>query len=131
MSDESQAAVFVSVPAELDFPKDEAEILAFWKKHDIFHKTLRAETRSTGESQGNFVFYEGPPTANGVPHNGHVLTRAVKDVVPRFMTMCGYDVPRIAGWDTHGLPVEVEVEKALDIHGKKDIEDYGIKPFIS
>ncbi len=131
MSDESHGAVFLSVPAELDFPKDEAETLAFWKKHDIFHKTLRAETRSTGQTQGSFVFYEGPPTANGVPHNGHVLTRAVKDVVPRFMTMCGYDVPRIGGWDTHGLPVEVEVEKALDIHGKKDIEDYGIKPFIS
>ena len=73
----------------------------------------RAETRATGPSKGTFVFYEGPPTANGMPHNGHVLTRAVKDVFPRFQTMRGFDVPRKAGWDTHGLPVEVEVEKEL------------------
>ncbi len=125
------AGTFESVRGELDFPADEARILAFWKARGIFHKTLRAETRRTGPSKGTFVFYEGPPTANGMPHNGHVLTRAVKDVFPRFQTMRGYDVPRKAGWDTHGLPVEVEVEKELGIHGKAEIERYGVKPFIA
>jgi isoleucyl-tRNA synthetase len=123
--------VFDPVPSELDFPASEAKVLAFWKEHGIFHKTLRAETRSTGPSKGTFVFYEGPPTANGMPHNGHVLTRSVKDVFPRYKTMRGYDVPRKAGWDTHGLPVEVEVEKELRIHGKAEIERYGVKPFIA
>lgn len=121
--------VFHPVRTELDFPQDEAKVLAFWKQNGIFEKTLQAETRATGPSQGTFVFYEGPPTANGMPHNGHVLTRAVKDVFPRYKTMQGYDVPRKAGWDTHGLPVEVEVEKQLGIHGKADIEKYGIEPF--
>ena len=124
-------SVFSTVRSDLDFPRDEAASLSFWKQHGIFHKTLSADTRSTGASKGTFVFYEGPPTANGMPHNGHVLTRAVKDVLPRFKTMRGYDVPRKAGWDTHGLPVEVEVEKELHIHGKADIEAYGVKPFIS
>jgi isoleucyl-tRNA synthetase len=124
-------AVFPAVRAELDFPADESRILAFWKEHRIFDKTLSAETRATGPSLGTFVFYEGPPTANGMPHNGHVLTRAVKDVFPRYKTMRGYDVPRKAGWDTHGLPVEVEVEKELHIHGKAEIEAYGVEPFIS
>ncbi|AGP32515.1 isoleucine--tRNA ligase [Sorangium cellulosum] len=123
--------LFDKVATELNFPADEAKILAFWKQHRIFEKTLRAETRATGPSKGTFVFYEGPPTANGMPHNGHVLTRAVKDVFPRYKTMRGYDVPRKAGWDTHGLPVEVEVEKELRIHGKADIERYGVEPFIS
>jgi isoleucyl-tRNA synthetase len=123
-------ATFTPVRSELDFPADEAKILAFWKARRIFEKTLSAETRATGPSKGTFVFYEGPPTANGMPHNGHVLTRAVKDVLPRFQTMRGYDVPRKAGWDTHGLPVEVEVEKELRIHGKAEIEAYGVKPFI-
>ncbi|WP_437617462.1 isoleucine--tRNA ligase [Sorangium sp. So ce1151] len=123
--------LFDKVAAELNFPADEAKILAFWKQRRIFEKTLRAETRATGPSRGTFVFYEGPPTANGMPHNGHVLTRAVKDVFPRYKTMRGYDVPRKAGWDTHGLPVEVEVEKELRIHGKADIERYGVEPFIS
>ncbi|WP_437494382.1 isoleucine--tRNA ligase [Sorangium sp. So ce1014] len=123
--------LFDKVATELNFPADEAKILAFWKQHRIFEKTLRAETRATGPSRGTFVFYEGPPTANGMPHNGHVLTRAVKDVFPRYKTMRGYDVPRKAGWDTHGLPVEVEVEKELRIHGKADIERYGVEPFIS
>ncbi|WP_437787055.1 isoleucine--tRNA ligase [Sorangium sp. So ce1097] len=122
---------FDKVPTELNFPADEAKILAFWKQRRIFEKTLRAETRATGPSKGTFVFYEGPPTANGMPHNGHVLTRAVKDVFPRYKTMRGHDVPRKAGWDTHGLPVEVEVEKELRIHGKADIERYGVEPFIS
>jgi isoleucyl-tRNA synthetase len=127
----TKSGVFEAVRSELDFPGDEAKILAFWKANEIFKKTLREETRSTGPSKGVWVFYEGPPTANGMPHNGHVLTRAVKDVFPRYKTMRGYDVPRKAGWDTHGLPVEVEVEKDLRIHGKADIERYGVKPFIA
>ena len=131
MSQDVRQAAFAPVRAELNFPADEERTLAFWKAHGIFEKTLQADTRATGASRGRFVFYEGPPTANGMPHNGHVLTRAVKDVVPRYKTMCGYDVPRKAGWDTHGLPVEVEVEKTLGIHGKADIEAYGIKPFIA
>ncbi|MBW2527146.1 MAG: isoleucine--tRNA ligase [Deltaproteobacteria bacterium] len=123
--------VFDSVRTELNFPADEARVLKLWQERRIFDKTLRAETRHTGPSKGIYVFYEGPPTANGMPHNGHVLTRAVKDVLPRYKTMCGYDVPRKAGWDTHGLPVEVEVEKELGIHGKADIEHYGMEPFIA
>ncbi len=130
-ADPSPKGLFREVEGKLDFPEAESKILAFWKERGIFHKTLRAETRSTGPSKGTFVFYEGPPTANGMPHNGHVLTRAVKDVFPRYKTMQGYDVPRKAGWDTHGLPVEVEVEKDLHIHGKADIEAYGVKPFIA
>jgi isoleucyl-tRNA synthetase len=129
--DPKTPGVFSPVSNELDFPAAEAKILAFWKEHRIFHKTLRAETRATGPSKGTWVFYEGPPTANGMPHNGHMLTRAVKDVFPRFQTMRGHDVPRKAGWDTHGLPVEVEVEKELHIHGKAEIEKYGVKPFIA
>ncbi len=122
--------IFAAVPAELDFPAEEARTSAFWREHGVFEKTLSAATRATGPSKGPFVFYEGPPTANGMPHNGHVLTRAVKDVVPRFKTMCGHDVPRKAGWDTHGLPVEVEVEKDLGIHGKAEIVKYGLEPFV-
>ena len=126
-----KAKVFAPVPTTLDFPAEEGQVLAFWKQSGIFKKTLSAATRATGPSKGTFVFYEGPPTANGMPHNGHVLTRAVKDVLPRYKTMRGYDVPRKAGWDTHGLPVEVEVEKELRIHGKADIERYGVEPFIA
>jgi isoleucyl-tRNA synthetase len=128
---DKKSPLFEAVRAELDFPKDEAKILAFWKERGIFGKTLDASTRATGPSKGTYVFYEGPPTANGMPHNGHVLTRAVKDVFPRYKTMRGFDVPRKAGWDTHGLPVEVEVEKELHIHGKAAIEAYGVKPFIN
>ncbi|MSP24816.1 MAG: isoleucine--tRNA ligase [Myxococcales bacterium] len=122
--------VFPDLPSVLDFPSEEARTLAFWKEHHIFERTLSAETRHTGPSKGPFVFYEGPPTANGMPHNGHVLTRSIKDVFPRYKTMCGFDVPRKAGWDTHGLPVEVEVEKDLGIHGKAAIEQYGMRPFV-
>ena len=129
--DQARPSTFQPVRSELDFPADEARVLAFWKAQGIFKKTLSAETRATGPSKGTFVFYEGPPTANGMPHNGHVLTRSVKDVFPRFQTMRGHDVPRKAGWDTHGLPVEVEVEKELKIHGKAEIEKYGVKPFIA
>jgi isoleucyl-tRNA synthetase len=117
--------VFARVPPELDFPREEREILGFWKSQRIFEKTLTKPA-----PQGPFVFYEGPPTANGLPHNGHVLTRVIKDLFPRYKTMRGYSVPRKAGWDTHGLPVEVEVEKELRIHGKAAIESYGVEPFI-
>jgi isoleucyl-tRNA synthetase len=120
------SGVFDKVPAELDFPKEEKEILRFWKERRIFEKSL--ELRKNGKP---FVFYEGPPTANGLPHNGHVLTRVMKDIFPRYKTMRGYHVGRKAGWDTHGLPVEVEVEKELRIHGKAAIEAYGVEPFIA
>ena len=106
------------------FAETEREILQFWKDAAVFERQL-AE-RAGGPT---FVFYEGPPTANGLPHNGHVLTRVVKDLFPRYKAMRGYHVPRKAGWDTHGLPVEVEVEKELGIHGKEEIERYGIEPF--
>jgi isoleucyl-tRNA synthetase len=116
---------FDRVPTELDFPKEERETLAFWKEARIFEKSLERTKNGTP-----FVFYEGPPTANGLPHNGHVLTRVIKDLFPRYKTMRGYHVPRKAGWDTHGLPVEVEVEKELRIHGKAAIEQYGVEPFV-
>jgi isoleucyl-tRNA synthetase len=118
------SALFTAVPAELDFPADERRVLAFWKERRIFERTLQGRDNAPG-----FVFYEGPPTANGLPHNGHVLTRVIKDLFPRYKTMRGYRVPRKAGWDTHGLPVEVEVEKELRIHGKAEIERYGVEPF--
>src|SRR5579859_5557918 len=117
--------LFSKVPQELDFPKEEREILRFWKERGIFEKTLAKPA-----PRGTFVFYEGPPTANGLPHNGHVLTRVIKDVFPRYKTMRGWSVPRKAGWDTHGLPVEVEVEKELRLHGKAAIEEYGVEPFV-
>src|SRR5215469_992908 len=118
-------ALFAKVPSELDFPKEEQGILRFWKEHRIFEKTLERPA-----PRGNFIFFEGPPTANGTPHNGHVLTRVVKDLFPRYKTMRGWRVPRKAGWDTHGLPVEVEVEKELRLHGKAAIEAYGVEPFV-
>ena len=116
--------VFEKVPTELNFPKEEKDVLRFWREKGIFQKTLDA-----GKDRPSFIFYEGPPTANGTPHNGHVLTRVVKDLFPRYKTMRGFGVPRKAGWDTHGLPVEVEVEKELRIHGKSEIEAYGVEPF--
>ncbi len=106
------------------FPELEEEILKDWAAKDIFKKTL-----AKSSPQGNFVFYDGPPTANGIPHIGHVETRAFKDIIPRFKTMQGFHVERKAGWDTQGLPVELEVEKDLGISGKKDIEKYGIEKF--
>ncbi len=124
MSD--KRGLFPDVPSEIDFPKDEQRILSFWQERRIFERTIEAREKSP---KGTFVFYEGPPTANGLPHNGHVLTRVMKDIFPRYKTMLGYEVPRKAGWDTHGLPVEVEVEKELRIHGKAAIEAYGIEPF--
>lgn len=106
-------------------PKRELEILDFWEKEKIFQKSV-----SNREGAPKFVFFEGPPTANGTPHPGHVLTKAMKDLVPRYKTMCGYQVGRKAGWDTHGLPVELEVEKQLGLENKQDIEKYGIEKFI-
>jgi isoleucyl-tRNA synthetase len=117
--------LFAKVANVLDFPSEEREILRFWQSARIFEKTLTKPA-----PKGNFVFYEGPPTANGLPHNGHVLTRVIKDLFPRYKTMRGWRVPRKAGWDTHGLPVEVEVEKELRIHGKAAIEAYGVEPFV-
>ncbi|MBD5132824.1 MAG: isoleucine--tRNA ligase [Clostridiales bacterium] len=103
----------------------EKKIAEFWKENDVFNKSITA--REGGEE---FSFYDGPPTANGKPHVGHVLTRTMKDIIPRFHTMKGKHVLRKAGWDTHGLPVELEVEKSLNIDGKQDIEKYGVEPFI-
>jgi isoleucyl-tRNA synthetase len=107
-----------------DYPEMERQVLAYWRDHAIFQKTL--ERNRNGK---RFVFLEGPPTANGLPHPGHVLTRTVKDVVLRYKTMQGYHVDRKGGWDTHGLPVEIEVEKELNIEDKQDIEAYGIAAF--
>ena len=107
-----------------NFPELERRVLELWKSRDVFHRSME-ETAG----KPDFVFYEGPPTANGMPHNGHVLTRVIKDLFPRYMTMRGYHVERRAGWDTHGLPVEVEVEKELRISGKEAILEYGVEEF--
>ncbi|HEY5657284.1 MAG TPA: isoleucine--tRNA ligase [Myxococcota bacterium] len=116
---------FERVAPVIDFPAMEAQIREFWRERKIFAKSLAK--RRDGP---RFVFYEGPPTANGVPHNGHALTRVMKDVIPRYKSMCGFDVPRKGGWDTHGLPVEIEVEKELRISGKDAIVAYGVEPFV-
>ena len=117
--------MFQAVKTDIKFPKLEEEVLAFWKQNRIYEKSL--ELRKDSPS---FVFFEGPPTANGMPHPGHCLTRAIKDLFPRYRTMRGYRCDRKAGWDTHGLPVEVEVCKELGIHSKDEIEAYGIESFI-
>jgi isoleucyl-tRNA synthetase len=117
--------MFQPAPGNVSFPKQEEETLEFWRERRVYEKTLQ---RRAG--QPKFVFNEGPPTANGLPHPGHCLTRAIKDVFPRYRTMRGYYCERQAGWDTHGLPVEVEVCKELGIHAKEEIEAYGIEPFI-
>lgn len=119
-------SVFQAVPTELDFPKYEQNILELWGTRGIFDKALEAGDPSAKK----YVFYEGPPTANGLPHNGHVLTRVMKDLFPRYHAMLGEQVLRKGGWDTHGLPVEVEVEKELRIHGKAAIEQFGVEPFV-
>ncbi|TWT83256.1 Isoleucine--tRNA ligase [Planctomycetes bacterium CA13] len=116
---------FRAPPSNPSFPNLEVDILKFWDDNNIYQESLAQ--RSDAPS---FVFYEGPPTANGLPHPGHCLTRAIKDVFPRYKTMRGYRCERKAGWDTHGLPVEVEVGKELGIHSKEEIEAYGIEPFI-
>ncbi len=107
------------------FPQREEAVLRFWKERQVYQKTLDAR-----DGAEPFVFYEGPPTANGMPHPGHCLTRVIKDVFPRYRTMRGYRCERKAGWDTHGLPVEVEVCKELGIHSKEEIDEYGVEPFI-
>lgn len=117
--------MYKKVNSSLNFVENEKEILEFWKENKIFEKSM--EKDSEGK---NFSFYDGPPTANGKPHIGHILTRVIKDIIPRYKTMQGYHVDRKAGWDTHGLPVELEVEKVLNLDGKQDIENYGIEPFI-
>jgi len=116
--------MFEPVSPQVSFPDLDQRCLALWKEHDVFAKSVAG-----GEGKPTFVFYEGPPTANGMPHPGHVLTRVMKDVFLRYRSMCGYHVPRRAGWDTHGLPVEVEVEKALGINGKDAIAAYGVEAF--
>ena len=115
---------YKKVSTGLDFAQRELEVLKYWKENKIFEQTAAKGDKS-------FSFYDGPPTANGKPHIGHVLTRSIKDLIPRYKVMKGYKVLRKAGWDTHGLPVELEVEKLLGIDGKQQIEKYGIEPFIS
>ena len=118
-------SMYKKVSTDLNFVEREKEVIEFWKKNDIFKKSIKNR-----EGHPTFMFYDGPPTANGKPHIGHIETRVFKDVFPRFWTMKGYEVPRKAGWDTHGLPVELEVEKLLGIDGKPQIEKYGVEPFI-
>ena len=117
--------MFDAVPSSVNLPKQEEKIIRFWKERQIYEKTLAARRGAPP-----FVFYEGPPTANGLPHPGHCLTRAIKDLFPRYKTMRGYFCERKGGWDTHGLPVEVEVCKELGIHSKEEIEHFGVEPFI-
>ena len=117
--------VYEKVSADMKFVEREKEVEKFWKENDVFQKSI--DNRKEGET---YTFYDGPPTANGKPHIGHVLTRVIKDMIPRYRTMKGYMVPRKAGWDTHGLPVELEVEKMLGLDGKEQIEEYGLEPFI-
>ncbi|MBR7071900.1 MAG: isoleucine--tRNA ligase [Clostridia bacterium] len=117
--------MYQSVSPSQKFTEEEKKIRDFWEQEHIFEKSI--DSRAKGEP---YVFYDGPPTANGKPHIGHVLTRVIKDMIPRYRTMKGYMVPRKAGWDTHGLPVELEVEKMLGLDGKEQIEEYGLEPFI-
>ena len=117
--------MYNKVETNLNFVEREKNVEKFWRENDIFRKSM--ENRKEGET---YTFYDGPPTANGKPHIGHVLTRVIKDMIPRYRTMKGYMVPRKAGWDTHGLPVELEVEKLLGLNGKEQIEEYGMEPFI-
>ena len=117
--------IYEKVSATMNSVEREKKVLDFWRREHVFE-------RSVEERRGHpvYTFYDGPPTANGKPHIGHVLTRVIKDMIPRYRTMKGYLVPRKAGWDTHGLPVEIEVEKKLGLDGKEQIEEYGLEPFI-
>ena len=117
--------MYNKVDTNLNFVEREKEIEKFWEEHDIFKKQVHQH-----EDADVFTFYDGPPTANGKPHIGHVLTRVIKDMIPRYQAMKGHKTIRKAGWDTHGLPVELEVEKLLGINGKEQIEEYGIEPFV-
>jgi isoleucyl-tRNA synthetase len=122
---EKEAPMYRKVDTNLNFVSREKETQKFWKENRIFEKSMKER-----EGSPMYTFYDGPPTANGKPHIGHVLTRVIKDMIPRYRTMKGYEVPRKAGWDTHGLPVELEVEKKLGLNGKEQIEEYGMEPFI-
>lgn len=117
--------MYDKVSTDLKFVEREKKVEQYWKDNDIFRKSI--DRRAKGET---YTFYDGPPTANGKPHIGHVLTRVIKDMIPRYRTMKGFKVLRKAGWDTHGLPVELEVEKKLGLDGKEQIEQYGLEPFI-
>ncbi len=117
--------MYKKVPADMNFVSREKEVEKFWEDNHIFEKSMKER-----EGCPDYIFYDGPPTANGKPHIGHVLTRVIKDMIPRYRTMKGNMVPRKAGWDTHGLPVELEVEKLLGLDGKEQIEEYGLEPFI-
>ena len=117
--------MYKKVSPDMNFVEREKQIEKFWKDNQIFEKSMKER-----EGCPQYMFYDGPPTANGKPHIGHVLTRTIKDMIPRYRTMKGYMVPRKAGWDTHGLPVELEVEKELGLDGKEQIEEYGVEPFI-
>ena len=117
--------MYKKVDTNLNFVQREKNVEKFWEEHKIFEKSIESKAKCP-----EFTFYDGPPTANGKPHIGHVLTRVIKDMIPRYKTMKGYKVPRKAGWDTHGLPVELEVEKMLGLDGKDQIEAYGMEPFI-
>ena len=118
--------MYNKVNTSMNFVDRERETLKFWNENGIFKKQLEESLGRPG-----YTFYDGPPTANGKPHIGHVLTRVIKDLIPRYRWMKGRDVPRKAGWDTHGLPVEIEVEKKLGLDGKEQIEQYGLEPFIN
>ena len=117
--------MYEKVNPNLNFVDREKEVLHFWQENDIFEKSINSRPEAK-----TYMFYDGPPTANGKPHIGHVETRVIKDMIPRYRAMKGYQVPRKAGWDTHGLPVELEVEKLLGLDGKEQIETYGLEPFI-
>ena len=117
--------MYQKVSTDMNFVEREKKVEKFWEENHIFQKSMEIR-----EGNPEYMFYDGPPTANGKPHIGHVLTRVIKDMIPRYRTMKGYNVPRKAGWDTHGLPVELEVEKQLGLDGKEQIEQYGLEPFI-
>ena len=117
--------MYKKVSTDMNFVDREKQIEKFWDDNHIFEKSMEER-----EGCPDYIFYDGPPTANGKPHIGHVLTRVIKDMIPRYRTMKGSMVPRKAGWDTHGLPVELEVEKLLGLDGKDQIEEYGLEPFI-
>ncbi|MDO4876869.1 MAG: class I tRNA ligase family protein, partial [Oscillospiraceae bacterium] len=118
--------MYKKVSKELNFVDREKQVLDFWKKNDIYKKSIK----KLEDGAPTFTLYDGPPTANGKPHIGHIKTRVIKDVIPRYHAMKGENIVFKAGWDTHGLPVELEVEKALGINGKPQIESYGVEPFI-
>ena len=117
--------MYDKVSKQLSFVENEDKVLKFWNENDVFEKSIDEK-----KELPTFTFYDGPPTANGKPHIGHVLTRVIKDMIPRYQTMKGHKIIRKGGWDTHGLPVELEVEKLIGIEGKEQIEEYGIEPFI-